>query len=127
MGTKIIYMVLAGVFSFGWFHTGFHEHYAAPGGGIAAGWYVTTIIAIALGAGNSGDATNPFETMLNSLKSFIPAFIAILVSALVSRSIFELGFNPNGFHMSGLLHSVSTVTAASVLTVLALACLQRAK
>ena len=23
MGTKIIYMVLAGVFSFGWFYTGF--------------------------------------------------------------------------------------------------------
>lgn len=127
MGTKIIYMILAGVFSFGWFHTGFSSHYAAPGGGIAAGWYVTTIIAIALGAGESGDAANPFETLLNALKSFIPAFIAILVSALVSRAIFETGFNAAGFQLSGMLHSLSTVAAASVLTVLALACLKRAK
>lgn len=127
MGTKIIYMVLAGVFAFGWFHTGFSPHYANPAGGISAGWLFTTIIAIALGAGNSGDAANPFETILNGLKSFIPAFVALLVAALVSRLIFEIGFNPNGFEISGVLNTLSTVAAASVLTVLALSCLQRAK
>ena len=127
MGTKLIYMVLAGLFAFGWFHTGFSEHYAAPGGGIDASWYFTTIVAIALGAGASGDAANPFETIINGLKSFVPAFVALLVAALVARLVYEAGFNAEGFQLSGFLRTLSSVSAASVMTVLTLSCLQRAK
>jgi hypothetical protein len=127
MGTKIIYMVLAGVFSFGWFYTGFTEHYATPEGGISAGWYFTTIIALALGAGESGDASNPLETIVNGLKSFIPAFIAIVVAALISRLIYEVGVNEEGFQVSGVLRTLSTVPAASVLTVVTMSCLKKAK
>lgn len=127
MGNKIIYMVLAGVFGFGWFYTGLSEFYAAPGGGIGAGYFFTTFVALALGAGESGDAGNPVETILNGLKSFIPAFIAILVAALVSRVIYEVGVNDDGFQVSGLLRTLSTTTAASVLIVLVMSCLRKAK
>ncbi len=127
MGNKIIYMVLAGIFSFGWFYTGFSEHYSAPGGGIGAGFYFTTFLALALGAGESGDASNPVETIINGLKSFVPAFIAILVAALISRVIYEVGFNKAGFEISGVLETLSTVTASSVLIVLVMSCLRKAK
>jgi hypothetical protein len=127
MGNKIIYMVLAGVFGFGWFYTGFAEHYAAPDGGIGAGYFFTTFVALALGAGDSGDAGNPVETIINGLKSFIPAFIAILVAALVSRVIYEVGFNDEGFQTTGLIRTLSTTTAASVLIVLVMSCLRKAK
>jgi hypothetical protein len=127
MGTKVIYMVLAGVFSFGWFYTGFSDHYAAAGGGISAGWYFTTIVALALGAGESGNAGNPLETIVNGLKSFIPAFIAIVVAALISRLIYEGGFNEEGFQVSGVLSTLSTAPAASLLTVLTMSCLRKAK
>ena len=127
MGTKVIYMVLAGVFSFGWFYTGFSDHYAAAGGGIGAGWYFTTIVALALGAGESGNAGNPLETIINGLKTFIPAFIAIVVAALISRLIYEGGFNEEGFQVSGVLSTLSTSTAASLLTVLTMSCLRKAK
>ena len=127
MGTKIIYMVLAGVFSFGWFYTGFSEHYAPPSGGMGAGWYFVSFVALALGAGDSGNATNPMETIVNGLKSFIPAFIALLVSGLISRLVYEVGFNPDGFEVAGVIRTISTVSAASVLTVLVMTCLKRAK
>ncbi len=127
MGNKIIYMVLAGVFSFGWFYTGLSEHYAASGGGISAGFYFTTILALALGAGESGDAGNPVETIINGLQSFVPAFIAILAAMLIARVIYEVGFNADGFQVSGLLRTISTVAAASVLVVLAMSCLRKAK
>ena len=127
MGTKVIYMVLAGVFSFGWFYTGFSDHYAPPGGGMGAGWYFTTMIALALGAGESGNAGNPMETIVNGLKSFIPAFIAIVVASLIARVIYESGFNEDGFQVSGLLSTLSTSMAASLLTVLAMSCLRKAK
>ena len=127
MGTKVIYMVLSGVFSFGWFYTGFSEHYAPSGGGMGAGWYFTTMVALALGAGESGDAGNPLETIINGLKSFIPAFIAIVVAALISRVIYEAGFNEDGFQVSGMLSSLSSSMAASVLTVLTMSCLRKAK
>jgi len=127
MGTKVIYMVLAGIFSFGWFYTGFSEHYAPPGGGMGAGWYFTTMVALALGAGESGNAGNPLETIVNGLKSFIPAFIAIVVASLISRLIYEGGFNEEGFQVSGVLSTLSTSTAASLLTVLTMSCLRKAK
>jgi hypothetical protein len=116
MGTKIIYMVLAGVFSFAWFYTGYSEHYAASGGGMSAGWYFTTMVALALGAGESGDASNPLETIISGLKSFIPAFIAIVVAALISRVIYEAGFNEDGFQVSGMLSTLSTSMASSAIT-----------
>ena len=125
MGTKIIYMVLAGVFSFGWFYTGLSEHYATPGGGISSGWYFSTIIALALGAGESGDASNPLQTIVNGLKSFIPAFIAIVVAALISRLIYEVGVNEEGFQVSGVLRTLSTSPAAIVLTVLTMSAFER--
>ena len=127
MGNKIIYMVLAGVFGFGWYYTGLSEYYATQAGDIAPGYLFTTLVALALGAGESGDASNPVETIINGLKSFIPAFIAILVAALVSRAIYEVGFNDEGFHVSGLLNTLGITTAASVLIVLVMSCLQKAK
>jgi hypothetical protein len=127
MGTKVIYMVLAGIFSFGWFYTGFSEHYAAPEGGMGAGWFFTTMVALALGAGDSGNAGNPLETIINGLKSFIPAFIAIVVASLISRLIYEVGLNEDGFQVSGVLRTLSTSMAASLLTVLTMSCLRKAK
>ncbi len=127
MGNKIIYMVLAGVFGFAWFYTGYSDHYAASGGGMSAGWYFTTFVALALGAGESGDAANPFETIINGLKSFIPAFIAMLVAAVISRLIYEGGFNDDGFQVSGLVDTLSTTAAACVLIVLTMSCLRKAK
>lgn len=127
MGNKIIYMVLAGVFAFAWFYTGYSDHYAASDGGISAGYFFTTFVALALGAGQSGDAGNPFETIINGLKSFIPAFIAMLVAAVVSRVIYEAGFNDDGFQVSGLVDTLSTTAAASVLIVLVMSCLRKAK
>lgn len=127
MVNKIIYMVLAGVFAYVWFRTGFAEHYAAPGGGMAAGWYFTTMVALALGAGESGDSANPLETIVNGLKSFIPAFIAIIVAGLVSRLIYEIGFNADGFQVSGVINTLSTGAAASLITVLVMSCLRKAK
>jgi len=127
MGNKIIYMILAGVFGFGWFHTGLSEHYATSDGGISAGWYFTTIVAIALGAGESGSATNPGETIMNGIKSFIPAFIALLVASLISRLIYEVGFNEDGIEVAGFLRTISTVPAASLLIVLTMSCLKQAK
>ena len=127
MGSKIIYMVLAGVFGFAWYFTGLSDHYAAMGGGIAAGWYFTTMFALALGAGESGDAGNPVEAIMNGIKSFVPAFVALFVAALVSRLIFETMINPEGFEISGVIGTISTVAAASVITVLIATCLKRAK
>ena len=127
MGTKVIYMVLAGVFGFAWYYTGLSDHYMATGGGIAPGWYFTTIFALALGAGESGDAGNPVEAIMNGLKSFVPAFVALIVAALVSRLIFETMLNPDGFEVSGVIRTISTVAAAGVITVLVMTCLKRAK
>ena len=127
MGNKVIYMVLAGVFGYVWFRTGYSAHYAAEGGGMSAGWYFTTMVALGLGAGETGDAGNPIETIINGLKSFIPAFVAILVAGLVSRLIYEAGFNSDGFQVSGILNTISTVAAASVIIVLVMSCLRKAK
>ncbi len=127
MGMKIIYMVLAGVFGYLWFRTGFSAHYAVEGGGMSAGWYFSTMVALALGAGESGESANPMETIINGLKAFVPAFIALLVAALVSRLIYESLFNPEGFQVSGFLNTLSTVSAASVIIVLVMSCLRKAK
>jgi hypothetical protein len=127
MANKIINMVLAGVFVFGWFYTGYSDHYATSEGGISNGWLLFTMLALALGAGDAGEAGNPFEGLINGLKAFIPAFIALLVAALVSRTIYEAMINEDGFRVMGYVDTLSTIAAVSVLTVLAMTCLRQSK
>jgi hypothetical protein len=85
------------------------------------------MIALALGAGESGESGNPVETIMNGLKAFIPALIAIMVAGLVSRLIYEVGFNAEGFQVSGVISTLSTGAAASLITVLVMSCLRKAK
>jgi hypothetical protein len=127
MGNKIIYMVLGGLFIFGWFYTGYAEHYATSEGNISSGWYLWSFIALAMGAGDSGEAGNPVEAILNGLKAFIPAFIAMLVAGLVARTIYEAFINDEGFQVMGYLDTVSLISAVSVLLVLTMTCLKQAK
>jgi hypothetical protein len=127
MANKIINMVLAGVFVFAWFYTGYSDHYANSEGGISNGWLFFTMLALALGAGDAGEAGNPFEGIINGLKSFIPAFVALLVAALVSRTIYEAMINDEGFQVMGYLDTLSAISAVSVLTVLAMTCLRQSK
>ena len=127
MGNKIIYMVLGGLFIFGWFYTGYVEHYANAEGNISAGWYLWTIVAMAMGAGDSGEAGNPVQAIVNGLKAFVPAFIAMLVAGLVSRTLYEALINEQGFQATGYLDTISTISAVAVLVVLVMTCLKQAK
>jgi hypothetical protein len=127
MGNKIIYMILGGLFIFGWYYTGYAEHYANAEGGISSSWYLWTIIAVALGAGDAGEAGNPVEAIVNGIKAFIPAFVAMLIAALVARTLFETLINEEGFQAMGYLDSLSTISAVSVLAVLVMTCLKQAK
>ena len=127
MGNKIINMVLGGIFVFCWFYTGYAEHYANSEGGISAGWYLWTMIALAMGAGDAGEAGNPGQAIVNGIKAFIPAFIAMLVAGLVARTIYEAAINEDGFQVMGYLDTISTISAVSVLVVLAMTCLRQAK
>ncbi|NIM68904.1 MAG: hypothetical protein GTN86_00195 [Xanthomonadales bacterium] len=127
MGNKIVYMVLGGLFIFGWYYTGYAEHYATPEGAISAGWYLWTIVAVAMGAGNGGEGGNPFEALVAGVKAFIPSFIAMLVAALVTRTIYEAFINEEGFQAMGYVDTISTVSAVSALVVLAMTCLKRAR
>ncbi len=127
MGNKIIYMVLGGVFVFCWFYTGYADHYATSEGNISAGWYLWTIVAVALGAGDSGDGGNPFEAIVNAVKAFIPTFIAMLVAGLVARTVYEAFFNEDGFEVANYLFTISTISAVSVVVVLAMTCLKNAR
>jgi hypothetical protein len=50
-----------------------------------------------------------------------------VVAALISRVIYEAGFNEDGFQVSGMLSTLSTSMASSAITVLAMSCLRKAK
>jgi hypothetical protein len=127
MGNKIIYMVLGGLFIFAWFYTGYAEHYATSEGNISAGWYLWTIVALAMGAGDSGEGANPVQSILNGVKAFIPAFIAMIVAGLVTRTIYEALINEEGFQVMGYVDTISTISAVSVVIVLAMTCLKQAR
>ncbi len=127
MGNKIIYSVLGGVFLFVWFWTGYQPHYATDGGDISNGWWIWTVLTVAVGAGQGGDAANPLNAILDALKGFIPTIIAFLITGLTTRIIYEAAINKDGFQVSGLLDTVSSVAAASILTLLVLTCVRRAQ
>jgi len=63
MGNRIIYMVLAGVFLYGWYWVGHHSYYATAAGGISTGYLLAGFLVLLLGSG-SGDGDNPVEVLM---------------------------------------------------------------
>jgi hypothetical protein len=127
MGNKILYAVLGGVFLFAWFWTGYQEHYATDSGNISNGWWIWTVLTVAVGAGQGGEASNPVNAIIDALKGFIPTIIAFLITGLTTRVIYEAFFNKAGFQVTGIVDTISTVAAASILTLLVLTCVRRSQ
>ena len=67
-----------------------------------------------------------FDGMINTIKGFVPKFIALLVAMLVARLIYQLTIG-GGFDIGELLHTAGVTGAASVLTLLVVASLDNAK
>lgn len=127
MGNKILYAVIGGVFLFLWFWTGYQAHYATDSGNISNGWWIWTVLTVAVGAGQAGDASNPVNAIIDALKGFIPTIIAFLITGLTTRLIYEVFMNKAGFQVSGIVDTISTVAAASILTLLVLTCVRRSQ
>lgn len=127
MGNKILYAVIGGVFLFLWFWTGYQAHYATDSGNISNGWWIWTVLTVAVGAGQVGEASNPVNAIIDALKGFIPTIIAFLITGLTTRLIYEVFMNKDGFQVSGIVDTISTVAAASILSLLVLTCVRRAQ
>ncbi len=68
-----------------------------------------------------------FDGLIDAVKNFIPKLIGLIVTLLIARLIYELVINENGFQLTGLVDTLATTVAASVLTLLVVASLDNAK
>lgn len=68
-----------------------------------------------------------FDGLIDAVKNFIPKLIGLVVTLLIARLIYELVINEKGFQVTGLVDTLATTVAASVLTLLVVASLDNAK
>ena len=127
MGNKIIYMVLAGVFAFFWWWTGYQEHYATEAGNLSPGYWFWAIMTVAMGAGQAGNEDNPINACINALKGCVPMIISFLAAGLVINLMYQFLIKDGAFEISGVIDMFSTVAASSVIMVLVLTAFRRAQ
>jgi hypothetical protein len=127
MGNKVIYMVLAGVFTFVWWWTGYNDHYATEAGGISPGYWFWAILTVAMGAGQAGGEDNPVNAIVNALKGCIPMLISFFAAGLVVNLMYQFLIKDGGFEISGVINTFSTIGASSILMVLVLTAFRRAQ
>ena len=127
MGNKVIYMVLAGVFAFVWWWTGYQDHYATDAGNISPGYWFWAIMTVAMGAGQAGSEDNPVNAIVNALKGCIPMVISFFVAGIVVNLMYQFLIKDGGFAISGVVNTISTIAASSILMVLVLASFRRAQ
>ena len=68
-----------------------------------------------------------FDGLIDAVKNFLPKLLGLVVALLIARLIYELVINPSGFNAMGLVETLATTVAASLLTVLTVAALDNAK
>ena len=68
-----------------------------------------------------------FDGIINAVKDFVPKFIGLLIAWIISTLIYLFFIREGGFETAALIHSIATLVAASLLTVLTLAALDNAK
>lgn len=124
MDNKYLYMVLGGVFLYLWYWVGMQPHYA-EGGGLSDGWWMTTILMLAMGAGNS-DGTCAVTTPVNAVKGMIPTMITLIVVYLVTNLMYQLINVGEGYNYMHSIGAVSTVVAAGVLTTITMSYIKKA-
>ncbi len=107
-------MVLAGVGAFLWFHIGHADYYASEGD-LRNTWWFATIMAVALGAGNSG-GNDAVSVLMESIKGFVPALITLAVVGLVDGLLFQYIVSEAGLDPMGLVRFVAIFVAAGLLT-----------
>lgn len=124
MDNKYLFMVVGGIFSFGWFWVGFQPYYATDGGDISSGYLMTAVLALALGGGNS-EGSDLIAVLTSSITGFVSKFIGLLVALVIGRGIYEGLLNPAGYSGQGMLETVAVVFASGILVILTVACLKK--
>ncbi len=123
MGTRILYIVLAGIALFGWYWVGLHPYYSAETGAVDISYLLAAALVLILGSG-SGEGDNPVEVVIGAITGSIPHIISVGATYVVARIIYEAVINATGFDHMGLVHSLAIVAASGVLISITVACIR---
>ena len=113
MNNKYVYMLVAGIFGAVWYMVATMGYYGMDGG-ISDNWTWATIIAIGLGAGNTGgdDAVSILkEGVMGSVNMLIAMAVYIAIGHLVYYLVSGTSIDVNT-----IIHGVATYVAAGLLT-----------
>jgi hypothetical protein len=123
MGNKVVNIIAFTIFLFIWAWVGHQEHYAMNGH-FADGWLAWSLLVVAVGAGQAGDADNSFVAALDALKAFFPTLIVFAIASVLLTIIWTL-VDGGAIAFDGILDNLSEAAAASVLTVPMLSSMRR--
>lgn len=123
MGNKVVNIIAFTIFLFIWAWVGHQDHYAMNGH-FSDGWLAWSLLVVAVGAGQAGDADNSFVASLDALKSFFPTLIVFAVAIILLTIIWML-VDGGPIAIGGILDNLSETVAASVLTVPVLTSMRR--
>lgn len=112
MDNKYVLMVVAGIFGVVWYMVGTMPYFGTEGE-ISDTWTWATIIAIGLGAGNTG-GTDVVSILKEGLTGFINKLIAMAVYIAVGYIAYMAA--TGAFDPMMILHAVATYVAAGLLT-----------
>lgn len=123
MGNKAVNIIAFSIFLFIWAWVGHQNHYAMNGH-FSDGWLAWSLLAVAVGAGQAGDADNSFVAAIDALKAFFPTLIVFLIASLLVSVIWTL-VDGGSFDVNEIIGNLSEAGAASILTVPVLTSMRR--
>ena len=123
MGNKVVNIIAFTIFLFIWAWVGHTDHYAMNGH-FSDGWLAWSLLVVAVGAGQAGNADNSFVASVDALKAFLPTLIVFAVASVLLTIIWTL-VDSGSIGIDGIIDNLSETVAASVLTVPLLTSMRR--
>lgn len=123
MGNKVVNIIAFTIFLFIWAWVG-HQDQFAMNAHFSDGWLAWSLLVVAVGAGQAGNADNSFVASVDALKAFFPTLIVFAVASILTTIIWTL-VDGGSIDINGITENLFEAVAASVLTVPLLTSMRR--
>ena len=125
MDNKYLYMFIAGLAVLAWFMLGYHPYFAEAEGELATRWMLATVLAVGLGAGDTGGVC-AITTLKEAIIGFIPQLIVITVAGFVANAVYGLAFGAEAFDIMYAINNAAGYLAAGLMTSIVMSYMKKA-
>ena len=125
MDNKYVLVIMAAIMGVVGYYLAHMPYFAAEGGGVANVWWYALIVAVGLGAGNTG-GNDAVSILMEGITGYVGTMINLAIFGVVVDLAIGMGLMGGAFDLMGMVNTAATFVVAGLTINLTLSYLKKA-